>query len=46
MKIFSLNFWVGAFVSAFVTMICIYAIKKLNAKAGGLPLVNDIVEGV
>ena len=46
MKILSPSFWVSAFVSAFVTMICIYAIKKVNSKAGGLPLVNDIVEGV
>lgn len=46
MKILSPSFWAGAFMSAFVTMICIYAIKKVNEKAGGLPLINDMVETV
>lgn len=45
-SIFSVSFWVGAFMSAFITMVCIYCIKKANAKLGGVPIVSDIVEGV
>lgn len=42
-KFLSINFWVQAFVSAFITMLMFYLIKKINAKVD-IPIVSDIVE--
>lgn len=44
-RIFSMNFWVQAFVSTFITMTMIYLIKKVNEKVN-IPVVSDIVDGV
>lgn len=43
MKIMSVNFWVQAFASAFVTMICFYVLKKLGGSVK-VPVVSEIIE--
>lgn len=40
-NLFSVNFWVQAFASAVVTMICFYVIKKVTSKVD-IPVVSDI----
>lgn len=42
-NLFSINFWVQAFVSAFITMLCFYVIKKVTAKVD-IPVVSDIAQ--
>ena len=42
-KFLSVNFWVQTFVSAFMTMVMFYVIKKINTKVD-IPVVSDIVE--
>ena len=43
MRILSVNFWVQAFVSAFITMVCFYVLKKINQKVE-IPVVNEVIE--
>lgn len=45
MKIFSINFWVQAFVSTFITMLMIYIIKKIAGNVK-IPVVSDVAEAV
>lgn len=45
MRIFSVNFWVQAFVSTFITMIMIYLIKKI-AGTVNIPVVSDVAQAV
>ena len=42
-RMLSVNFWLQAFISAFVTMLMFYVIKKINNKIE-IPIVSDIVE--
>lgn len=44
-NVLSLKWWIGVFTSTFITMCCIYIIKRLNQKVS-IPVVSDIVEGV
>lgn len=44
-RIFSINFWVQTFVSTFITMLVIYAIKKV-ASQYNIPVVSTVAEGV
>ena len=46
MKLLSPSFWMQAFMSTFITMVCIYCLKKANDKIGHIPVVSDVVEGV
>ena len=43
MKIFSLSFWASALVSAFITMVCFWLLKKANEKVK-IPLVSEVIE--
>lgn len=45
MKIFSFSFWATAFMSTFITMICIFLLKQVNSKFS-IPLVSDVIESV
>lgn len=45
MNIFSINFWVQTFISAFVTMCCIYIIKRVT-QAVDIPVVSNIAQEV
>jgi hypothetical protein len=45
MRIFTVNFWVQAFVSTFITMIMIYLIKKI-AGTVNIPVVSDVAQAV
>lgn len=45
MRIFSVNFWVGAFINTFITIICLYLLKMLFAKVQ-VPVVSEVVESV
>lgn len=42
MKIMSINWWTSALMSAFMTMVMFYIIKKLSAKVN-VPIVSDII---
>lgn len=44
-RIFSVNFWVQAFVSTFITMLMIYLIKKV-AGTVKIPVVSDVAQAV
>lgn len=44
-RIFTVNFWVQAFVSTFITMLMIYLIKKV-AGTVKIPVVSDVAEAV
>lgn len=45
MRIFSVHFWVSAFVSTFMTMLMIYLIKKV-AGTVKIPVVSDVANAV
>ena len=45
MNLFSLNFWATSLASAFITLLCIYLIKKAAA-AVNVPVVNEIANAV
>ena len=45
MNIFSLNFWASSLASAFITLLCIYLIKKAAA-ASNVGVLNDIAQSV
>lgn len=45
MRIFSVNFWVQAFVSTFMTMLMIYLIKKI-AGTVQIPVVSEVAQAV
>ena len=44
-RIFSVNFWVQTFISTFITMLVIFAIKKV-ATTYNIPVVSTVAEGV
>lgn len=44
-RIFSVNFWLSAFVSTFMTMLMIYLIKKV-AGTVEIPVVSDVANAV
>ena len=44
-RIFSLNFWVQAFVSTFITMLFMYLIKKITATVN-IPVVSTVAQEV
>lgn len=44
-RIFSINFWVQAFVSTFITMLMIYIIKQISGKYN-IPVVSDVAQAV
>lgn len=43
MKILSVNFWLQALASAFITMVCFYILKRLNTTVK-VPVVSEIIE--
>ena len=45
MNILSVNFWVSAFVSTFITLLMIYLIKKI-AGTVHIPVVSQVAEAV
>lgn len=45
MNIFSLNWWIGAFLNTLLTMVFIYLIKKFSEKVN-IPIVSDISAAV
>ena len=45
MGIFSVKFWVQAFVSTFITMLMIYLIKKISSKVD-IPVVSEVAHAV
>lgn len=45
MGIFSVKFWVQAFVSTFITMLMIYLIKKISGTVN-IPVVSDVANAV
>lgn len=45
MKIFSLEWIIGMFVNAFITIFFIYLIKLINKKIN-VPVVSDVIENV
>lgn len=45
MGIFSMKFWVQAFVSTFITMLMIYLIKTISSKVN-IPVVSDVAQAV
>ena len=45
MRVFSMNFWIQAFVSTFITMLMIYLIKKV-AGTVNIPVVSDVAQAV
>lgn len=44
-RIFSVSFWVQAFVSTFITMLMIYLIKQI-ANKWSIPVVSTVAEAV
>ena len=44
-KIFSLSFWVQAFVNVFITLLIIYVIKTVGSKYN-IPVVSDVATAV
>ena len=44
-RIFTISFWLQTFISTFITMLCIYAIKKL-ASSYNIPVVSTVADGV
>lgn len=44
-KIFSINFWVQSFISAFITMLMFYIIKQIAGK-WNIPVVSDVAQAV
>lgn len=45
MSIFSVNFWASALASAFITLLCIWMIKKVAAVAN-VGVLNEIAQSV
>lgn len=45
MNIFSVNFWISSLASAFITLLCIYLIKKA-ATASNVGVLNEIANAV
>ena len=45
MKVFSVNFWLSAFISTFMTMLMIYLIKKV-AGTVNIPVVSEVANVV
>lgn len=45
MGMFSIKFWVQAFVSTFVTLLMIYLIKKITGKFD-IPVVSEVANAV
>ena len=45
MNVLSVNFWVSTLASTFITLVCIYLIKKA-AGAINIPVVNEIAQAV
>lgn len=45
MNVFSINWWVSTIVSTLITMVMIYAIKKV-ATQYNIPVVSTVAEGV
>lgn len=45
MGIFSVKFWIQAFVSTFVTLLMIYLIKKV-AGSVNIPVVSEVAQAV
>lgn len=43
--IFSVRFWVQAFISTFITMLMIYVIKMIAGKTN-IPVVSDVAEAI
>lgn len=44
-RFFSVNFWIQTIVSTFITMLVIFAIKKV-ATQYNIPVVSTVAEGV
>lgn len=44
-RIFSVNFWVQAFISTFMTMLMMYLIKKITATVN-IPVVSTVAQEV
>lgn len=44
-RIFSVNFWIQAFVSTFITMLMIYLIKQIAVK-WNIPVVSTVANEV
>lgn len=44
-NLFSISFWVQAFVSTFITLLMIYLIKKIGSSAN-IPLVSEVSQAV
>lgn len=42
-RLFSIDFWVQAFVSTFITMLMFYILKQMNEKVK-IPVVSTIIE--
>lgn len=45
MNVFSINWWISTIVSTLITMVMIYAIKKV-ATQYNIPVVSTVAEGV
>ncbi len=45
MNIFSVNFWLSSLASAFITLLCIFIIKKVAA-AANVGVLNEIAQSV
>ena len=45
MNVFSINWWISTIVSTLITMVMIYAIKKVATKYN-IPVVSTVAEGV
>ena len=43
--IFTVRFWVQAFISTFITMLIIYIIKQVSGKFN-IPVVSDVAESI
>lgn len=43
--IFTIRFWVQAFVSTFITMLMIYVIKSVSGKFN-IPVVSDVADAI
>lgn len=42
-KLLSIDFWITAFLTTFVTMCFFYIVKKANEKVQ-IPVINEIIE--